>query len=305
MVSIIYVNYNTIDLISDSIKTIINKVIETEYEIIVVDNYTQDLTSLKNIYPPIKIVQLNENVGFGRANNKGADIASGDYLLFLNPDTLLINDAVTALVNAFKFKPNTGVAGGNLYDETGAPMHSYYWITLSLSYIIRSIILPKSFYTGMKYQFNFSSQIKEVGYTTGADLMICKHVFDEVGGFSSHIFMYYEDVDLCHKVKGRGYSVINTPHSKIKHLEGKSIPDTDPGKTKRKKQMNIEGQAWFLNDNYNRIARSIVLNTALFLLSCRKSLCKITGKKTDIFNIQYDYFKSLKKQVISLCQRNY
>lgn len=305
MVSIIYVNYNTIDLISDSIKTIINKVIETEYEIIVVDNNTQDLTNLKNIYPPIKIVQLNENIGFGRANNKGAEIASGDYLLFLNPDTLLINDAVTAMVNAFKIKPSTGIAGGNLYDETGAPMHSYYWITLSLSYIVRSIMLPKSFYSGMKYQFNFSSRIREVGYITGADLMICKHVFEEVGGFSPHIFMYYEDVDLCYKVKRRGYSVVNTPHSRIKHLEGKSIPDTDPEKNKKKKQMNIEGQAWFLINNYNRFTRNLVLNTALFLLSCRKYLCKITGKETDIFNIQYDSFKSLKKHVISLCQRDY
>lgn len=305
MVSIIYVNYNTIDLISNSIKTVIKNVINTEYEIIVVDNNTQDLTSLKNIYPSIKLVQLNENVGFGRANNKGADITSGDYLFFLNPDTLLINDAITSMVNTFKSNPSIGVVGGNLYDETGAPMHSYYWLTLSLKYIIRSMLFPKWYYSGIKYQFNFSSHIKEVGYITGADLMIKKSVFEKIGGFSSHIFMYYEDVDLCYKVKKNGYSIFNTPDSKIKHLEGKSIPNTDQEKAKKKKRMNIEGQAWFLNDNYNYITRFFILNTALYLLSCRKFVCKIIGNKTDFFNTQYEYYRSLKKQTILLCQRKY
>lgn len=99
-VSIIYVNYFTKDLILDSIRSVKKYTENISYEIIIVDNNTEDLSEIQNSFTDVKILKLPKNEGFGIANNKGAEIASGQYILFLNPDTLLLNNAVFLLFNA-------------------------------------------------------------------------------------------------------------------------------------------------------------------------------------------------------------
>ena len=98
-VSVIYVNYKTISLILDSIQSIKEKVQNVSYEIIVVDNSSGDNAEeiLSSNYPEVRFIQAGQNLGFGRANNLGVDIAKGEVVLFLNPDTLLENDAISEM----------------------------------------------------------------------------------------------------------------------------------------------------------------------------------------------------------------
>ncbi|MDE7402043.1 MAG: glycosyltransferase, partial [Muribaculaceae bacterium] len=117
-VSIIIVNYNTSKLVNDAIDSVIRHTAGIDYEIIVVDNATEDLSQTLKEYsnPKIRTIQLSENVGFGQANNAALEIASGRNILFLNPDTKILNNAVTILSDYLDNHPECGVCVGILYN---------------------------------------------------------------------------------------------------------------------------------------------------------------------------------------------
>lgn len=225
-VSIIYVNYKTFSLIIDSIKSIKKNVIGVDYEIIVVDNASDDgsLELIKEHYSEVICVQASENLGFGRANNLGITYASGDFILFLNPDTILRNDAVSKLYTYLIGHPNVGACGGNLYDEKGLPttsfsrrFPSFIWEFLSILYIPPICFsYPRSVY------FNREGKPIPVASIIGADLMVRKLVLLEVGGFSPDFFMNYEETELCYRITKAGFSIYSIPSAQITHLEGRA-----------------------------------------------------------------------------------
>lgn len=230
VLSIIIVNYNTIDLIENCIKSIRDKVKSYSYEIIIIDNCSNDdIDTLKTSkFVPadgIKTIKLSENIGFGRANNEGAKIAKGEYLLFLNPDTLLINDAVSYLIDYIKSNSEIGVCGGNLYDENMKPTRSYRLRAINMFWLMDTLFfanaIEKTKY-GTSLFYNASDSSIPVSYVVGADLLIRKKIFNELGGFNPRFFMYYEEVELCHRIWKNGFKVMNVPKAKIQHLEGKS-----------------------------------------------------------------------------------
>ena len=153
--------------------------------------------------------------------------------MFLNPDTVLLNNAIFLLFKALDKHSNYGAVGGNLFDEKMNPMHSYMWVTLSVPYILRTVFLPKKFYSSIKYQFNFSNKHKKVGYSTGADLMIRRHLFEKVNGFSNVIFMYYEDAEMARRWQKAGYKNVVILGPSIVHLVGGS----DRRKTFNRREM--------------------------------------------------------------------
>lgn len=278
-VSIIYVNYNTIKLIEESIKSVIKYTKDISYEFIVVDNNTQDLNPLK-IDSRIRTIQLSSNLGFGKANNEGSKIANGKYLFFLNPDTLLVNNAIKYLKEALDHHQRIGICGGNLFDKNLSPIHSYFDITLSFKYIFMQSIFSNSYLSNIKRQHNFTNRTKNVGYITGADLMIRKQLFDEIHGFSQYIFMYYEDVDLCYKAKKLGYQIKSVPTAKIIHLEGQSIEGENEEKIRKRRNMNCDSQAIFLQENYSRSQIFSLIHFYLSTLHIKKCILSILGKRT-------------------------
>lgn len=225
-VSIIYVNYKTSPLIINSIDSVKEKTKEVDYEIIVVDNNSEDdsLTMIHKKHPKVLYIPLKENLGFGKANNKGVEYAKGNYLFFLNPDTLLRNNAIKYLKDFLEDNKDYGACGGNLYDENGIPAMSFgrrypSYIDEFLSIFYLNIPLftsPKSFF------FNYSDCILDVAFISGADLMVRKTVIDKVGNFSRDFFMTYEETELCYRISKGGYKIGAVPNAKIIHLEGKS-----------------------------------------------------------------------------------
>lgn len=230
-VSVIIVNYKTIGLIINCIKSIIKKTEGIEYEIIVVDNNSDDNFSeiLKTEFgPKVKCLALEKNLGFGLANNEGAKIAVGRNLFFLNPDTILLNNAIKLLSNYLDENPHVGGCGGNLYDEELKP-------TISYERFYPSILTEfNEFFFGRIYRYfiknpiyNNTTEPISVAYISGADLMIPKTLFDEIDGFSSDFFMYYEETELCFRIKRRNYDVISNPRARIQHLQGRSFSEED------------------------------------------------------------------------------
>lgn len=228
-VSVIIVNYHTSELVTDCLRSLNAQCRGVESEVIVVDNASEPGLQRKfdALFPEleVKCLQLDENVGFGRANNAGAEIASGRHLFFLNPDTILVNDAVSILSGYLDSHPDTGAVGGNLYDEGMNPMLSfrrrYPGIRWELNELLHN--WPDRLRYGDNRRFNHTGRPMQVAYITGADLMMPASLFHGIGGFSPEFFMYYEETDLCRRISRAGYRIMSIPEARIQHLEGGSF----------------------------------------------------------------------------------
>lgn len=228
-VSVIIVNYNTLKLTKNTIDSIFEKTEGLSYEIILVDNASTDGSVEyfeKNYKNKIIFIKNNKNLGFGRANNKGIEIAKGKYIFFLNSDTLLINNAIKILFNYMEKNIKCGICGGNLYSINLEPTHSYLRVLPNISFEISDTFnYLKKLYkkiVNKRDDFNYSELPLEVGYITGADLFIRKKILKDIGNFDEDFFMYSEEAELTYRVKQRGYQIISVPQAKIIHLEGKS-----------------------------------------------------------------------------------
>lgn len=235
-VSIIIVNYHSADLVVECINSIYQKTENIIYEIIVVDNASEDdsVEKLSLIYGnKIKLIVSEENLGFGKANNLGARYAKGKYLFMLNPDTILVNNAIKILYDYLEKNPKIGIAGGNLYmpEMTASPSYCLQFDTVeeekknaSWIYLIKKKFQDKLALQGkvrpFETTFNYSNEVKEVAYIFGADIMISKCLFDSIKGFDPDFFMYAEEEELSWRVTKKGYQIVNVPQAKIIHLEG-------------------------------------------------------------------------------------
>lgn len=222
-VSIIFVNYNTEKLIIDCINSIYEKTKGITFEIIVVDNASKNDTSVLQHDKRITYIQSPQNLGFGGANNLGVKYAKGEYLFFLNPDTLLINNAIYILYNYLQNNPDVGICGGNLYDINKNPAHSYRIIAPGILSEIYTLVSGIPFKYFLHEDFNPTSSPIRVAYVTGADLLIRASVFKKVGGFDKQFFMYFEETYLCREVSKLKYRIYNVPQAQIIHFEGKSF----------------------------------------------------------------------------------
>lgn len=271
-VSIIIVNYKTLPLIVNCINSIIQKSTGISYEIIVVDNNSSDNFSecLKEKFGSlVTCVQLAENIGFGRANNEGVKIAKGRNILFLNPDTLLINNAIKILSDYLDANPKVGACGGNLYNEDMSPVLSYSMLLPSIEWelnLLSGSLLEKMRW-GKNAQFNHSNLKREVGYITGADMMVRYSVLDKVGCFSKHFFMYYEDSELAYRIKRTGYLIVSVPDARIQHLVGKSLG----GKVFNPKRILFveRGLSIFYLLHKNRTTRYVLMQLRLLRLNIK------------------------------------
>lgn len=229
-VSIIIVNYNTKDLISNCLKSIFEQTVEVKFEIIVVDNASIDGSQqlLKNNFPNILLIESPENLGFGKANNLGAKHAKGKYLFLLNSDTELIENSIKFLIEYFEQEKEIklGAVGCKLVNKNLDPQASFGNFP-SIYQELFEYGLRKIFnsYYNKKLSIGILGEencIRAVDYLSGADILIQKKIFDSINGFDEDFFLYYEETEMCFRLKKRGYEIIWNPLTKIIHIEGAS-----------------------------------------------------------------------------------
>lgn len=227
----------------DCIDSVFEKTSGMDFEVILVDNGSTD-GSKEHFEKDKRItyVYSKENLGFGRANNLGYVQAKGDYLLLLNSDTYLVNNAVYLLWKGFKEengkKGDVVCAGCMLRDADGKIVHSYAKfpskrksiLQASIYVILWKLHLLKSMPSTNNYDYDNkkSNLIFDVDYITGADLVVRKDIADKCGLFDPDFFMYYEESEMEHRFMKQGLRriIINGP--KIVHLEGKSNEKHSP-----------------------------------------------------------------------------
>jgi O-antigen biosynthesis protein len=213
--SIILLCYNKIDLTFQCLRSLLREVDLSNTEIIVVNNASTDNTKEVLAYFDgyIRVLNNEENVGFVHGNNKGAQLARGRYLLFLNNDTVVLPGWLEHLVETADNDPQVGVVGpmfiypdGRIQEAGGIVWNN-----------------GEAFHYGWgkspdDRRFNFA---REVDYITGASILIRKDLFDRLGGLDKlYAPIYYEDTDICFGVRSLGYKVVYQPMSRIVHFEG-------------------------------------------------------------------------------------
>lgn len=235
MISIIIVNYNTCELLVNCIKSIYLHVSEIDYEIIVVDNDSNDGSQnfIKKHFPDIILIESEINLGFGLANNLGVQYAKGDFLFLLNSDTVLIDNALKKLFYFFisnEIKLNIGVVGAIMVDDdlnvNGFGGHfptCNEVINFNLSKIP---ILKYLANTPQSFNYNLKEKYFPIDYVIGADMFLRRDLFLKLNGFYKDFFMYYEESDLQKRISNLGLKCYVVTDVKIIHLEdgsGKAI----------------------------------------------------------------------------------
>ena len=236
-VSIIIVNYHSADMVIDCVNSIFQKTQGLSYEIIVVDNASGDgsVETLRSTFgETVTVIGSPVNLGFGKANNLGAEKACGKYLFLLNPDTVLVNNAIWILWEYLEYNPGVGVAGGNLFSPDMKPTPSFCreyddlqlekkrasWGKLLGDRICAKLHIRKN--QPMR-EFNHTEVPEPVAYIFGADMMMPRSLFEQVKGFDPDFFMYGEEEELTWRFSELGYQVMNVPQAKIIHLEGATL----------------------------------------------------------------------------------
>ena len=222
-ISIIIVNYNTAQITKQCLDSIFRNTKNIDFEVIVIDNAsTDDSHELLTNYPNIIYIESSKNLGFGKANNLGYQYSSGEFVLLLNSDTILKNNAIKIFYEEFKKQPDdTACIGSWLLSPDGTINNSFGKIPSLKEACISTVnlytnILKKGKGDAKEYDHN---KIIEVGYIIGADLCIRRQIIEKLGLFDPDFFMYYEESEMQYRYHKAGYKMKVIPGPQIIHLE--------------------------------------------------------------------------------------
>ena len=192
-----------------------------QVEVIVVDNNSSDGSSemLKKEFPQVKYLNNIENTGFSKANNKGVALAQGNYVLILNPDTVISETTLSEMVHFSESRTDFGAAGVQFVDGSGKflPESKRNFPNLKVAGA-KLLGYSKYYYANHIHK----ESIAEVDILTGAFMFIKKKVYEEVGGFDEDFFMYGEDIDLSYRITKAGYKNHYVGSCKVLHFKGES-----------------------------------------------------------------------------------
>lgn len=255
--SIIIVSWNTRQLLDNCLGSIYRETQKINFEIFVVDNASSDGSAemVKEKYPQTRLIENKKNAGFGAANNQALKYASGRYILFLNPDTIILNNALDRSVEIMDKRQEISILGAKTFNtdmtrqKTVAP-HPHLLAQIFLLLKLRHFF-PKAKFI-KKYQrldFDYSKEAFINGHTQGSFIFIRKDTLDKIGSFDEKFFIWFEEVDLCFRTIKAGYKILYSPEIKIIHHGGESFKQV---MTLKKQQMYNQSLFYYFWKNKPR-----------------------------------------------------
>ena len=229
VISILIVSFNTKDLLLECLNAVRRETEGIPHEIIVIDNCSNDGSAelIETRFPGIILIKNTLNQGFAAANNRGFQIARGRYLVLLNTDAFLSPGTLNRAIEKMDADPQVGVAGARLVGRDGS------WQPSARQY--PSILNDFLHLSGLAAKYPSSTFFGrcdrtwappedpcETDWVPGAFSILRKSVLDKVGGFDERFFLYYEEVDLCLRIKAAGYKICYWPDLVVTHLGGES-----------------------------------------------------------------------------------
>jgi len=284
--SVIIVNYNVKYFLEVCLHSVLRAAKGFEAEIIVVDNNSKDGSNemIREKFPSVILIENKDNKGFSKANNQGVAIAKGEYILFLNPDTVMPEDFFTKTVAYMDAHPEAGSLGPRLIDGKGkfAPDSKKSFPTLSVAIFKTTGInklFSKSSYINKYYAVHIGEhELAEVDVLSGCCMLVRSSILGKIGGaFDEDYFMYCEDVDLSYRIQKSGLKNIYFPDASLIHYKGESTRKA----TLSYVRIFNEALSLFVKKNYSaRDARLFILfiNVGIVLravLSLAKRVLKV------------------------------
>jgi len=227
--SIIILCWNDQEVIGNCLQSIYSSTHSTEFEIIVSDNGSTDgsVEFIHKTYPQVHVIENGSNLRFAKANNIGIHASKGEYVLILNPDTIIHDYALDRLIKFADKHREAGAFGCRVlntdgsYQESGRPFPTFRgeWVRAlglkPLAYL-SDWFLP-GIYVGWK-----GDTERRVDWLSGCFILARAEILTQIEGFDEQFFYYFEDMDLCKRVRQAGYSIMYTPQMSITHLGGQS-----------------------------------------------------------------------------------
>lgn len=278
-VAVILINYNTSKYTLESIQKVVSHTAAgLHYQVIVVDNCSE-IADYKNLAtqfpkkPNITLLRSDINTGFGGGNMMGYAHANAHYLLFLNNDAFLENDCLSILKAYMESHPDVGVTTAQNYDEHGQFVPSF-----DHNKGLRRLLFGRGFleFTNPKRypkrKKEYTDPVK-VDWVNGAFLFFRGDVFKEIGGFDPNIFLYWEEMDLCARLKKSGYTSVLVPKAKITHIQGVSI-----GVSKKINEESYISYLYVIKKTFGNFKYQVIKNylSLLFLLKSKKRYLRPT-----------------------------
>lgn len=247
--SIVIVNTNTRDLVSQCLESMRRYPPDCPFEAIVVDNASLDgsCEAIESQYPEVRLIRNSENVGFAVANNQALAVARGEYLLLLNSDTVVMPGSLDALLGAAASDPQIGIAAPKLVYPDGSLQMSFgpipdLFVTFCTFFEVKRLV-PRGILSRMSrltagrflgkaiaaYASWFSGKTPPAGklakhlYVTGACMLIRRGCFEQVGYLDPGYFMYVDDADYCQRVHDAGWGILYVADATIVHVKGGTV----------------------------------------------------------------------------------
>jgi GT2 family glycosyltransferase len=227
--SVVIVSFNTREVLRRCLNALAEEIKQLSAEVFVVDNASRDgsVEMVASDFPEVRLLQPGVNLGFAAANNLAFPAAQGKYLVLLNSDAFLLPSALKQAIEHMDRQPGTGLAGGRLVGEDGS------WQPSARQF--PSLLNDFLSFSGLAHRFRKSRfwgradrtwadplEAAPVDWVPGAFSIIRASVLEQMGGFDNSFFLYYEEVDLCRRIKAAGYAVRYLPDVVVVHLGGES-----------------------------------------------------------------------------------
>ena len=258
--SIIIINYNTSKYTINCLESIVNTISSTiVYEIIIVDNHSEinDITNLENQvkkYNNLKLIKNSTNSGFGGGNTIGVANAQGNFLAFVNNDTLLVNDCFSIIIDAFEKNPSYGVCSPQSFKKNGNFLPTLDHFTSPSKELFGRAFLE--FINPKKYpkRKQIYTKPQRGQFISGSFMVFRKEDFHKIGGFDTAIFLYQEETDICKRLLKINKYAYLIPEAKFIHFHGASTKKSIAIKTELKLST-----LYVIKKHYGWLAHKLIL----------------------------------------------
>ena len=231
--SVIIVNWNTKDLLCQCIDSLTQTLKKMDTEIFVVDNGSTDgsVAAIREKFPRVRLVENQVNLGFARANNQAISLSSGEYLLLLNPDTKVKDEAIPQMLSFMNVHAKAGLVGGQLLNADESKQNSIAnFPSLATELLNKSLLrwlFPEKF-PGKERDYPGPVEVESV---IGACMLVRRKAVEQVGLLDEEFFLFLEETDWCYRIKKAGWEIYHIPGAKLLHFQGKSA-EVEKAKTR-------------------------------------------------------------------------
>ena len=288
--SILMVNYKTKDLTLASLRTVFAQTRATDFELILVENGSEDGSreafeeylqqEAETIAGRLRLIHSDTNLGFARANNMAAEGARGEFLLLLNPDTEVLDQAIDRLMEFASSRPEARIWGGRTVFRDGSLNAASCWGRMTpwslfcMAFGLRALCPGSSFFNPEAMPAFKRDAVREVDIVVGCFLLISREDWNGLGGFNPKYFMYGEEADLCLRARAQGARPAITPDATIMHLVGASAPNDV-----RKLTLLITAKVSLVRDHWSPMSRPFGLLMFLVYAAAKGFAATLRGSR--------------------------